>query len=154
MTRGGRDLLLGVAMLATGGFLWWETTKPKYLADKMQDYGFDPAFFPRILLVFWLLTAAAISVRAFRQWSIPGEPQDWRRLGGGVALCSAYVWAMSYVGFAISSVIFSAIAMLFLGYRRPLPVLLIATGFPLATWYCFVFILKIQLPVSPWFTRL
>ncbi|MGB7299703.1 MAG: tripartite tricarboxylate transporter TctB family protein [Burkholderiaceae bacterium] len=154
MNAGPRDLLFGLAMLAVGALLWWETTKPKYLADKMQDYGFDPAFFPRILIGLWILTALAISVRALKVWQLPGESQNWPRLLGVFALTGCYAWAVAEIGFLMASIAFTPLCILFLGYRRPIPILLITLVFPLATWYCFVFVLKIQLPVSPWFSRI
>ncbi|MEZ5738058.1 MAG: tripartite tricarboxylate transporter TctB family protein [Burkholderiaceae bacterium] len=154
MRQGLRDLLFSLLMLGIGGFLWWETTKDSYQQDKMQDYGFDPAFFPRILIGLWMAMAVVILLGSFRDWAARMEGQRWGKLAGALALTSAYAAAMHVIGFLFASIPFSALMMVWLGFRRPVIVMAIAVLFPLLTWYSFVHLLNIPLPVSPWFSRM
>lgn len=154
MRKGVRDIIFGTCMLAVGGLLWWETSKPRYQADKVQDYGFDPAFFPRVLLGLWFLLTIVILARSVVVWSQEVEPQNWGRLAGSVVLSAAYIWLMDGIGFLFASVAFAIAIMVFLGLRRPMWIGLVGVLFPLLTWYCFVFLLQIPLPTSPWFVRL
>ena len=154
VTRGLRDIWFGAFAIAVGALLWWETTKPKYQVDKVQDYGFDPAFFPRILIVMWILLAAAMILRGLTRLKLPADEQDWRTLAGALACTFAYAAAINWIGFLFASIAFAAVIIPLLGFRKPLIALAIASLFPLATWYCFVFLLKIPLPASPWFTRM
>ena len=154
VSQGLRDILFGAFALMCGAILWWETTKPKYQVDKVQDYGFDPAFYPRILIVIWVVLAIAIAVRGLKRMTVRMEPQRWFMFLGSAALTAAYMIAMDLIGFLFSSIAFALLIMPFLGFRKPLVIGLVAVLFPLATWYCFVFLLKIPLPTSPFFTRL
>ena len=118
MRQGFRDMLFSLGMLGVAGLLWWETSRPKYQADKLQDSGFDPAFFPRIMLGLWVIIGVALLVRSFKSWTVPAEAQNWPKLIGSLVLVAFYA------------------------------------AFPLITWYTFVHLLSISLPVSPWFTRM
>lgn len=153
MSKGVRDVLLGLCSLAMCGLLWWETSKPQYQADKVQDYGFDPAFFPRILLGVWVVLSVLVLVRALKVWNERVDGQRWARLAGSIAITVGYVSLMSLIGFALASMVFAIAIQLFLGLRGPVLVPAIAVTFPLATWYSFVYLLAIPLPTSPWFTR-
>lgn len=154
MSQGLRDVVLGTFALLCSLALWWETTKPQYHGDNFQDYGFDPAFYPRILIAIWALLAIGVALRGLREMNVPMPEQNWLPLGGSVVIVAAYMVAMDYIGFLFASVAFSFVIMPFLGFRNPIIVGLVAILFPLATWYCFVFLLKIPLPTSPFFVRM
>lgn len=141
-------------MLAGGGLFWWEMSKPRYQVDRMQDFGFDPVFFPRILIYIWLGLALLMVVRALVSPGRSDPGQNWSAVFGTIALVLLYAAAIGFVGFLFASVPFAAALMLFLGFRRPLIVAAVALLFPLATWYCFNFLLSIPLPTSPWFVRM
>lgn len=153
MRKGVRDIIFALSMLGLGALLWWETTGAQYEAGAVQDYGFDPAFFPRILLVLWIVLSLVILVRSWLVWSERIESQKWLRLAGCMLLCVVYVALMHAVGFLFASIAFAFAAMSFLGLQRPVWIALVGVLFPLLTWYCFVHLLQLPLPHSPWFTR-
>jgi putative tricarboxylic transport membrane protein len=154
LQRSIRDIAFGLVMLAGGGLFWWEMSKPRYQVDRMQDYGFDPVFFPRILIYIWLGLALLMVARALLFTGRPGDSQNWGAVLGTILLVFFYAGAISFVGFLFASVPFAAALMLFLGFRRPLIVGAVSLLFPLVTWYCFNFLLNIPLPTSPWFVRM
>ena len=154
MQRSIRDIAFGLVMLAGGAVFWWEMSKPRYQVDRMQDYGFDPVFFPRILIYIWLGLALLMVARALLFTGRAGDSQNWGAVLGTILLVLLYAGAISFVGFLFASVPFAAALMLFLGFRRPLIVGAVSLLFPLVTWYCFNFLLSIPLPTSPWFVRM
>lgn len=149
-----RDTAFGGGMLLISGLFWLETRKSQYQVAKEQDYGFDPAFFPRILLLLWALLSAVIILRALVSETEEVEAPLWHRFVYAVALTAFYMLAMNYIGFLFASIPYTAAFMLVFGYRHRVIMPLVAVVFPTVTWWIFVFPLHIPLPVSPWFTRL
>ena len=154
MTQRARDLVFSVLMLLGAGLLWWETGKPRYQADKLQDSGFDPAFFPRILLACWVIVALCLLVRSVTAPAMQAEPQNGLRLLGSVVLVALYALGVGTIGFLFATIPFVAVTIGFLGFRQPVVTLLVSVLFPLLTWYAFVHLMNIPLPVSPWFSRM
>lgn len=154
MRRGTLDLAYGLALLAIGGFLYWETTDPKY-ADVM-GFGMatDPAFYPRVLLTVWLAIGAVLVVRGILRAGEAGESLRWGRLTAIVGATAAYTWATASVGFVLASVGFCLLVAPMLGYRRPVPLLAVGIGLPVLIWAIFTYALQISLPTSPWFGRI
>ena len=154
MREGVRDIVFGIAMLAAAALLFLETTSPAYQQAGVLGYGFSPAFFPRILLIIWAALSIILIIRALPALHRQIDKPDWGKLAGAVAITLGYVGLIAVIGFAFASIVFAAAFMTFLGYRRVVPVALVALIFPLVTWYVFTFLLHISLPTSPWFNRL
>lgn len=154
MRRGTLDLAYGLALLAIGGFLYWETTDRKYADVMGLGMATDPAFYPRVLLTIWMIVGAVLVVRGLVGAGEPGEPLRWGRLGGIVAATAAYSWLTAAVGFVFASVAFCLVVAPMLGYRRPLALLAVGIGLPVLIWAIFTYALQISLPTSPWFGRL
>ena len=149
-----RDTVFAGVLLAVNGLFWLETQKPQYKQVQAQDYGFDPAFFPQILLVLWAIFSVVIIVCALLSQASEVESPVWRRFFYGVAITGIYLLAMSYIGFLFASIPFAAAFMLIFGYRHRIILPLIAVVFPTVIWWLFVFPLHMPLPISPWFSRL
>lgn len=149
-----RDTAFAGGMLLINGLFWMETRKSQYQVAKEQDYGFDPAFFPQILLILWALLSVAIFLRALLSKTEEVEAPLWHRFIYAVVLTALYLLAMDHVGFLFASIPYAAAFMLIFGYRHPVIMPLVAVVFPTVTWWLFVFPLQIPLPISPWFTRL
>jgi hypothetical protein len=154
MRRSMRDLVYGLVLLAIGGFLFWETTRPKYADVMGLGMATDPALYPRVLLKIWLLVVGTLVVRGFIMAGERGEPLRWWRLLGIVLATAAYGWLMSAIGFVASSVAFCLAAPPMLGYRRPPTLLAVGIGLPVLIWAVFTYALQISLPTSPWFHRI
>lgn len=154
MRVGVRDTSFGAVMLAAAGLLWLETGKEAYQEGGVLGYGFDPAFFPRILIVLWSAAALLLILRSIAFWAEQAAAPRWGMAGLAVALTGLYVLLIGKIGFLFASMAFMALLMPLMGYRR-LPVILpVAVLFPIAVWYTFNFLLFIPLPTSPWFVRL
>lgn len=154
MRRDRLDVIFGAAMLVVAGFLWREAARLAAGDTGFFGFGFDPGFFPRILLGFWALLAAVVLARGLRGAAGRTETPQWGRLALLMGLTALYVLGITTIGFAFASVAFLLVLLPVLGCRRPVVVLPVAVIFPLVTWYVFVFFLQIVLPVSPWFDRI
>ena len=154
MRRGALDVVYGGTLLGAGAFLWWETTDPKYADTMGLGVASDPAFYPQILLSFWLGLAALMVIRGLVRAGPPIEGQAWPRIAGTATLLALYSWCITAIGFLFASVLICLALMLMLGYRGRTGLALVGLGFPLLTWYVFEFLLKIPLPNSPWFDAL
>lgn len=154
MTKGKRDVVAAAVLLLIASLLWAEVLTPRYQAVTLFDSGFSPAFFPKILLGLWVVLCVAMLVRAPAVWHEPATGFDLPPVGAAVLACILYVLAIAAIGFLFASVLFVAALPVLLGYRRKLTVALLALLVPGAIWYAFVFLLEIQLPASPWFSRI
>lgn len=147
-----RDLVFTSVMLAINAFLWWQSGRPRYSNALAQDYGFDPNFFPKILLSIWAVLCVILIVRAL-VISQPDSPTPlWGRLLTAFILTAVYIFLVGQIGFLLATFPFAAAFMLLFGYRQPVVISTVTVIFPIATWWIFTKILKIYLPLSPWFS--
>jgi len=141
LKRSGLSLLL---LIAGCGFF------VSTMGSSYADLGgaFSPVFFPRIILVAWIvlafLSCVADTVGAHDEKSTRWLP---------VAIVSlalfAYIKFMPALGFFITSVAFCAIVLLATGQRRPLDVLIFSLAIPGMLVVLFNHLLTMPLPVSP-----
>ncbi|UWQ19568.1 tripartite tricarboxylate transporter TctB family protein [Jannaschia sp. M317] len=118
---------------------------------QFADLGgaFDPTFFPRIILICWVLLAAlnlAVDMRADGGWKLAGFAKV---VPMALATC-VYVWFLPTLGFFVCSVILATVFLLILGVRHPIGFALVALGVPLSLVILFNHVLKMPLPTSPW----
>lgn len=116
-----------------------------------STYGgnaFNPMFFPRIILILWIVLAAANLLTDI----VRPEHSEPFRLYRVVTISIAfvvYVIFMRELGFFFSSVALSLLILLTLNIRRPLPLLIVGVGLPLLITVFFNHLLKMPLPSSP-----
>lgn len=154
MRRSTLDVAYGGVLLFVGAFLMWETTDPKYADTMGLGVASDPAFYPQILLSFWLAFAALMVVRGLIRRGPAVDEQCWTPVVKATALVAFYSWLITAIGFLIASILLCLALMLMFGYRGKVGLALVGVGFPVLTWYVFEFLLRIPLPPSPWFDAL
>ncbi|MEQ8323025.1 MAG: tripartite tricarboxylate transporter TctB family protein [Rhodospirillales bacterium] len=148
-----RDILFSSFMLGVNLLLWRQSLKPEYADIQAQDYGFSPNFFPQILLSIWAVICVVLIVRALLIEDTKQPAPLWGRLLSAFILTGVYVLLVGQIGFLLASIPFAGAFMLLFGYRKPIVIAAVTVIFPIATWWIFTEILKIYLPISPWFTR-
>ena len=125
-------------------------------SDEYEGMGigaeFGPMFYPRILLWMWIGIPGLLVVTSVVGKTKAPAAQKWGRLFGMFALVALCTLLLTQIGFLFSILLFSLSSSWFMGYRKPLGLVLSGIVFPVATWYLFHEILLIRLPVSPWFT--
>lgn len=156
MRQGILDLAFGSAMLATGALLFHESFAPGS-SQLLAGHQFSPMFYPRILLVIWMLLSLTLIGRAvlLLKSDLLADRLNVLRVGACMVWCGIYVaWLVPAVGFLIASVPFAFVLTIFLGARHKVWVPTVSIVFPVAVWYVFQSILSIPLPRSPWFLNL
>jgi len=153
MIKYNRDVLFCLLMLMLNAVLWLEMSS--YSKDSLLDYGFDPVFFPRILLIIWAVLCVALTLRARRVVDATENGLRGRRMLISMTIVIVYVLLMSVAGFIASSVLFMAIFAIFVGDVRRVPAITAAFLFPLGLWYLFSQVVSIAPPSpAPWILAL
>ncbi len=136
-------LLVGVGLLST--------TFGRQFAD--LGGAFSPMFFPRIILSFWVAVAVLDLGAEILRHETTARPR-FLRVGTIAVAALIFLWAMPKLGFFLTALAFSLVALPVLGLRNPLPVLGVAVGVPAALVALFNHVLTLPLPTSPftwWF---
>ena len=146
--RGVRsDWVAGVGLILIALVVAWENRE--FPLGTLAEPG--PGYVPLLLAIalgsFGLLVA-------LRGGSSPlFKSIDWSESRRGIVLlvaCGVAVFALERIGYRLTMI---ALLLFLLGAverRRPLPTLLVALGFALASHYLFDTLLKVQLPEGPW----
>lgn len=123
--------------------------------QQYADLGgaFSPMFFPRIILWGWVALAAMDLASEIWNRKDTDRPRLLR-----VAIIAlgtvAFLWSMTRLGYFLSAVPFTVLTLITLDIRRPLPLLAVAVGVPMALVALFNHVLTLPLPTSPftwWF---
>jgi len=126
-----------------------------------QTYGqaysglgaFSPMFFPQIVLTFWVAVAGLNLVGELRA-HVPTTRPRLLRVAVIALATVVFLVAMTRLGFFLSAVPFSLLALAVLGLRGPLPMIGVGIGVPAALVGLFNHLLVLPLPTSPftwWF---
>ena len=148
-----RDIVFFSLLLIVNLLLWRHSLLPQYTNIQAQDYGFSPNFFPQILLSFWAVICAFLILRALVSADVKEATPLWGRLLTAITLTGVYVLLVGQIGFLLASIPFAASFMLLFGYRKYIVIGAVTIIFPIATWWIFTKVLKIYLPMSPWFSN-
>lgn len=109
----------------------------------------SPVFFPQIILGLWI---ALTLIDLIQDLGRRREAQSVDRLLAMIACVGAamvYVTILTTLGFALSSALFSVVALLLFGVRSPIAILLYAVLVPGALVLVFNHLLGMPLPTSP-----
>ncbi len=144
MTYARLECFFGIVLLLSGGGLFWHTFSPRY-EDMAQDISVGPMFFPRIVLVLWLLCACGI-IRGALRGRKEAQAFLWGRVLAVFLLMALFVALFMHGGFVpVGSAFFIAMAF-FLGYRRLAVLVPFAVAYILGVDYLFRNILQFYLP--------
>lgn len=137
-----QDLVIGIVSVAFGMFLWLQT--PELTDDSRQFSQFVLGLFILmgvILIVISLVKAKTPTGKEVKVGEFKNPLLMYLILIGYVAL-------MSTLGFFVASAIFMPAAMLYLGYRKPIPMICVTVGMLAFVWVLFVYSLKVKLPAG------
>lgn len=110
--------------------------------------AFSPEFFPRIVLyVLLVLTAIGLAVECIKKGGT-SVVELTRTVILAIAMI-AFAWAMMKLGFFLTAVAFSTLALVMLGVRNPLVIAAYAVAVPGALVGLFNQVLIMPLPTSP-----
>jgi putative tricarboxylic transport membrane protein len=141
------DQVSGLCLLALGLYIGWENRA--YPIGTLQDPG--PGYVPLLLAVFMGATGLLIALWGGRSSALASI--KWPEATRAVVIltaCAVGAFALERIGYRVTVI---ALLIFFLGVverRRPLPVVLVAFGFGLLSYYVVGDLLHVPLPRSPW----
>lgn len=151
--REGRDLVMGLLMLAFAVFFFVLSYFFTGMQMDEQTTDVGPAFLPRLLLVAMALEAAWLTVSAWRKKRARTDrpsaplPRLWQRRPLIMfAAFLIYIYLATLVGFIISSVAFLLLSFFMLGVRRWWLLVSLPPAVTLAVYHLFSTLLNIPLP--------
>jgi putative tricarboxylic transport membrane protein len=159
-----RRVLPHTVMLAVSLVLYWMATR----IDVDTGGRISPAFWPKVIVVFMGLLCAyeivkrlvvgssfeaqgVVSTAPVNQPEVgdaPPAPENPRMLAGGIALITAYVVAVPWLGFFVTTAIFLAVFPWIGGIRRPVRSAVIGLAGALVLVVMFMRIAYISLPLG------
>ena len=144
-----QESLFFVGMLLLGIGLMAATFGEDFDSLKSTE-RYSSAMYPRLVLSGWLLTASLSLYRSLRRLDETGS-LIWGKAIPGLLMLVVYVALLKPFGFLIPSICFCLSIAWFLGYRKPIPLLLAGVLFPIGLDYLFNEVLMILLPANPYF---
>ena len=135
-----QDLVIGVIALAIGIVMFIET---KSFPDITKVYC-------RIVLIILIVIGAAMILTSLINAKKPGPEEvhvkEWINPLIIFAFVLVYVIMIDFIGFFVSSAIIMPVVMIFMGYKKPLPIILTTVGMLGFVYILFVTQLKLRMP--------
>ena len=137
-----QDLVIGLIVVALGVFMWIQTV--------VNDMEAQSRSFSRFVLgVFILLGAILIVISLINARKPAGKEVTIKEFKNPMimfAIIVAYAYLMTLIGFFPATLLFMPAAMIYMGYKRILPMVCVTIGMNLFIWVLFVYSLKVRLP--------
>ena len=149
MTAAFKRRLPGLLLLIVGAALLLHTFDSQY-AETLMGLQHGPVFYPRILLVLWLVTAASSLV-------LPAvEPEETeahkhRIVFGLAAVLLAYLLSLDLVGFVPATFVFCLVSQYVMRYRAVAWLVASAAIIAVGGWLLFEYVIGIALPTASLF---
>ena len=137
-----QDLVIGIGVVALGVFMWMQTVVKKFAAQSKSFSRF-------VLAVFILLGLILIVISIINAKKPAGKEVKLREFVNPMimfAIIVVYVLLMKTLGFFPATLLFMPAVMIYMGYKRPLPMICVTIGMNLFIWVLFVYSLKVRLP--------
>lgn len=135
-----QDLVIGLIAIAIGVFLLLNSLK---FPDTTKQFTWF------VLFVFIGLGLVLVITSLINAKKPGGQEVDAKTFKNPLImflLVLLYVIMLDKIGFFVASVIFMPVTMLYMGYRKPLPIIFVTGGMLAFVWLLFVFELKVRLP--------
>ena len=135
-----QDLVIGLLTIALGVFMWAQT--PGCTLESKQFCRFVLALFILMGVLLCVLSLINAKKPAGKEVKI-GEFKNPLLM---YAIIIVYVLLMPVIGFFPATLLFMPAAMIYMGYKRPIPIICVTAGMNIFIWVLFVYSLKVSLP--------
>ncbi len=112
------------------------------------DLAQSPMFFPRIILVLWIILGVIGLIQAIRSHEQTSAISSWRRIAVVLIAALIYTNIIGSEGFFLPSVVFAIICLPAFGIRNPVLIALFGIAVPGALVLLFNHTLGMPLPTS------
>ena len=141
-----QEIVFGVCLLLLGSLLMYHTFDPAY-AQMAGDLSLGPMFFPRLLLVIWLICATGITVLAVRKANVAREFL-WGRVLAAFATLAFFALFFEYLGFFLIAVVTFFLLSRIIGFRRYALLGIISCAYVAFLYVLFKTVLQSYLPIG------
>jgi len=137
-----QDLVIGILVMALGIFMWTYTMGPR-VSDANKSFSrFVLALFIGLGLILTVISIVNGKKPRGKEVSI----KEFRNPMIMYLLIIVYVLLMTKLGFFSASILFMPAVMLYMGYRKPIPLVCVTAGMLAFIYVLFVVQLKVKLP--------
>ena len=142
------DISVGIGLIIASAWIFWYANGYR----KATIYYYGPNFFPQLLAITMSLCAIILILNAIRGKSLERSDQiqlkGFFRLVIAIAICISYLFLMQVIGFAMSTVIFLYVLMVFIGHQGQVKRIFSSIAVALIVWAIFRYFLIIPLPTG------
>ncbi len=151
-SRFNADIIIGLVVI-----VFCAAVFPLSQSFIRDEIGPGPEFFPRALAGILIICSVILIIRSFVSASpalndtdSSDSRREFKRVGITLALLIVYVILIPLISYVLSTVLYLALMMLFLGERRSWLIALWALGVTGGIYLLFSLLLKVPLPTG-WF---
>ena len=145
MQENSESIIAGGAVLGISALLFTQVLPGQFEGVVLAR---NPMTFPRFLLGLFALGGAGLLVRGLigaRKGTV-GMPVAWLKVLAILVLAGIYLALFAPLGFIPATLVFMPVAMLALGYRNPLVIVLVTLVTAPLLWYLFAEAFSIRPP--------
>lgn len=147
--RNRRALLEGLCFLTLALALLWHALH-SHAHGIPVGWELSPSLFPLLIAMFLLILSLALIREGFHSSAQEDQTAlNWRPVVVTVLAALAYFLLMPRLGFVLATACFLVGMMVYLGERRPLPLILLPLCFSAGVYLLFARLLHVMLPASP-----
>ena len=142
------DVTLGAISALIGAVLLYVTTKAGASVFVLEG-DIPPYLVPKYVLYLWVGFSLAICAGGLLGKGPSFPPVRWMHWAGSVSIVCVGALMLPLLGYVPVATIMVFCLMWVLGYRKPVPAVIIAVGSTLAIWALLVLLAKMPLPATP-----
>ena len=147
-----KDCQCGLIVFLMGVAGWLYTHATIHTSNALVASGISADFYPKLLFGLLAVCGVILFVQGYTRpeaEKVPFPRTDWKNIFVTFLMLLAYAYLMQYTGFILSSIIFMAAFMLFLGERKVLNLILVPVIGSILIYLLFGKIFMISLPGVP-----
>ena len=142
------DIGTGIGLIVFSAWIFWYASE----YSKATIYYYGPNFFPQVLAGAMAICAIILIVRALTGKSMEATSsidfKGFLRMLGAIGICIGYLFLMQVIGFAMGTVVFLFVLMMYIGQKGMLKRVVSSVVVALLVWAIFRYFLIIPLPTG------
>ena len=142
------DIGTGIGLIVFSAWIFW------YASDysKATIYYYGPNFFPQVLAVAMGICAVVLIINALKGKALEASSRidlkGFVRMLVAICICIGYLILMQLIGFAMGTVVFLFVLMMYIGQKGMLKRVCSSVIVALIVWAIFRYFLIIPLPTG------
>ena len=142
------DIGTGICLIVFSAWIFWYASE----YSKATIYYYGPNFFPQILAIAMTICAVILIIKALKGKSLEAlsriDYKGFLRMLVAIGICIAYLFLMQLIGFAMGTVVFLFVLMMYIGQKGMLKRVVSSVVVALLVWAIFRYFLIIPLPTG------